>query len=268
MSSVYPSPSSVPAQPPVQQVALPGGGSLQMSSQPFSTGTITPGAVPPLSAASSAPGPFQAPPPQPAMPQATAWLPVPRPTLTAGPAVPPSPSPSAAAVTPQFVKETVEDALQENNNALFKDLVTLLKEDRATEAGMPDRLPDEPETYAERVGQKTGDFVTRMIEQNPQLEEKLQQANAENLLDNPDSALSRFRDRLQQTRTFRWFRPFLKRFGKLMTNALPAEFEDDARAILKWLMAKPSKSGPPPIALNAPPDMVLSPDMPPAHIHP
>lgn len=111
--------------------------------------------------------------------------------------------------------------------------------------------PEAPKSFAEETGEKVGKMVTQLIENNPQLEDKLQNLQLDNILEDPNSFASKIRDGLQGSRLFRT----LLRFDKRIVSALPAEYEPTAREIMTWLKgSSPSPSS----ALNSDPSSALS----------
>jgi hypothetical protein len=102
--------------------------------------------------------------------------------------------------------------------------------------------PSVPQTFAEEVGQKVGQFVTDVIEQNPQWEAKIRNIDIDRFLQDPNSALSRVKDAYQNSRALKFF---TNRFSDQVVKALPNEWEPVAQQALEWLKQPAAKTAAP-----------------------
>lgn len=99
--------------------------------------------------------------------------------------------------------------------------------------------PPKPLTREEEIGKKVGESVTRFLEKNPEFTDRLERANLDAMLENPDSILNDIKRQFHQSPLFKLFRPFIKRFGKLIAGMFPADVEPAAKQFIEWLFTKP-----------------------------
>lgn len=108
-------------------------------------------------------------------------------------------------------------------------------ETAATPASPQAEAPPQPQSFAEEAGDKAGQFITQLIEGNPQLEAWLQDQQ----LDDPDAFVNRLKEGVQGSRLVRT----LLRFDKRIVSSLPAEYEPAARQFLDWLKSPAPAAG-------------------------
>jgi hypothetical protein len=102
----------------------------------------------------------------------------------------------------------------------------------------PVRAPEKrrPATFAEEAGEQVGAWVTRFIEQNPQVEHALQKLEPDALLHGEHSPLNHVREQIQQS----WaVRNLMKYAEGPILKGVPAELKPVVKQGLDWLREKP-----------------------------
>ncbi|MBK8190716.1 MAG: hypothetical protein IPK79_09750 [Vampirovibrionales bacterium] len=93
-----------------------------------------------------------------------------------------------------------------------------------------------PDDFANAVGRQAGRLVTRVLEQNPELQDRLQTLGLDRLLADPERAAGEIRQNVQRS----WMtRQLLQRFGVPLVRILPEQLEPAGFEALRWLQQPP-----------------------------
>ncbi len=92
--------------------------------------------------------------------------------------------------------------------------------------------PAAPQSFAEEVGDQVGTMVTRLIEENPQWEQKLRELDIQRYLNDPGALLSGVHQTYQNTPMLKWV---TRQFSNQLVKALPDQFEPVAMQMVDWL---------------------------------
>jgi hypothetical protein len=98
----------------------------------------------------------------------------------------------------------------------------------------------EPVTEAEKTGRKIGQWVTQLLEENPQLQSKLEALNPDALLAQLDGEhlqgmLNDLKQKVQQS----WLlRQGLNYLEKPIMNLFPPQYQPIAERVIQWLRSK------------------------------
>lgn len=96
-----------------------------------------------------------------------------------------------------------------------------------------------PDSFADAVGRQAGRLVTRVLQQNPDLQARLQTMGVDRLLADPERTADEIRQNVQRS----WMtRQVLQRFGDPLVRILPQSLEPAGYEALRWLQ-QPAFSG-------------------------
>ena len=85
------------------------------------------------------------------------------------------------------------------------------------------------------MGREIGEVITQLLRTHPELAQKLEQANIDDYLENPDLLGTQIKKAYQDS----WIlRKVMNRYGKSLIRILPDDTEPVAAEILSWLNQK------------------------------
>lgn len=136
------------------------------------------------------------------------------------------PAPQKTAETPRY--ETWEELTQGDDQFSTQQKKTLDAPDSPN--------VQKPLTYAEEMGEKVGQAVTKLLNEKPELQHKLDQMDVEKVLDDPYYYLNRVRDEYQNSKSLQFL---THQVINPMVKILPDNMEPMVHEGIAWLDGKP-----------------------------